>query len=52
MSLLGMPSAPSTCDTCTKSTDDLVSDLMTIDVCGSELTADELRAIVVRLVTG
>ena len=37
---------------CTKSTDDLVSDLVTIDVCGSELTADELRTIVVRLVTG
>ena len=37
---------------CGKSTDDLVSDLMTIDVCGNELTADELRTIVVRLVTG
>ena len=37
---------------CRKPTDDLISDLVTIEVGGSELTADELRTIVVTLVTG
>jgi cytochrome P450 len=37
---------------CRKSTDDLISDLIAIDVGGSELTADELRTVVVTLVTG
>jgi cytochrome P450 len=37
---------------CRKSTDDLISDLVAIGIGGSELTADELRTIVVTLVTG
>ncbi|HEY6577439.1 MAG TPA: hypothetical protein VI029_21465 [Mycobacterium sp.] len=37
---------------CRKPTDDLISELITIEVGGSELTADELRTVVVTLVTG
>jgi len=38
-------------DRCRKPADDLVSDLIAFEVGGSELTADEMRAIVVTLVT-
>ena len=39
-------------DRCRRSTDDLVSNLIALDVDGAELTVDEIRNFVTELVTG